>query len=130
MFLLGCPHTVAVRPTSLPVISRGGGARNPYGSRILGPADPSPGALRVRVQALLTATLVVTNVVGAGPVFVISALVAPLPDATRATVVSLAGRALSAGRAIAARLATELPELPAGIGIATGEVVAGNVGHQ
>jgi adenylate cyclase len=66
------------------------GARNPYGSRILGPADPSPRSLRVRVQLLLTATLVVTNVVGAGIVFVISALVVPLPDATAETVVSLA----------------------------------------
>ncbi|MFD1948307.1 adenylate/guanylate cyclase domain-containing protein [Nocardioides aestuarii] len=70
--------------------SANGGVRNPYGSRILGPADPSPRSLRVRVQVLLTATLVLTNVVGAGLVFVISALVVPLPDATRATVVSLA----------------------------------------
>ncbi|WP_191259206.1 adenylate/guanylate cyclase domain-containing protein [Amycolatopsis oliviviridis] len=36
--------------------------------------------------------------------------------------------ALSAGRAIARRLAAEVPECPAGIGVATGEVVAGNVG--
>jgi adenylate cyclase len=66
------------------------GVRNPYGSRVLGPADQSARALRVRVQLLLTASLVVTNVVGAGVVFVISALVVPLPDASRATVLSLA----------------------------------------
>lgn len=41
-----------------------------------------------------------------------------------------AGRALAAARAIAARLAEELPELRAGVGVATGEVVAGNVGHE
>jgi adenylate cyclase len=38
--------------------------------------------------------------------------------------------ALSAGRAMADRLVTEAPEIGAGIGIATGEVVAGNVGHH
>lgn len=41
-----------------------------------------------------------------------------------------AGAALSAARAMAARLAEEIPEIGAGIGVATGEVVAGNVGHQ
>ena len=41
-----------------------------------------------------------------------------------------AGAALGAARAIAVRLAEELPELGAGIGVATGEVVAGNVGHE
>ena len=41
-----------------------------------------------------------------------------------------AGAALSAARAMAARLAEEVPEIGAGIGVATGEVVAGNVGHQ
>jgi len=38
--------------------------------------------------------------------------------------------ALAAARAIAARLAVEVPEIEAGIGVATGEVVAGNVGHR
>jgi adenylate cyclase len=38
--------------------------------------------------------------------------------------------ALSAARAMARRLATEVPEIGAGIGVATGEVVAGNVGHH
>ncbi|MFG1644536.1 adenylate/guanylate cyclase domain-containing protein, partial [Amycolatopsis sp. NPDC049252] len=36
--------------------------------------------------------------------------------------------ALAAGRAIAARLAAEVPDCPAGIGVATGDAVAGNVG--
>ncbi|WP_410659288.1 adenylate/guanylate cyclase domain-containing protein [Amycolatopsis sp. lyj-112] len=39
-----------------------------------------------------------------------------------------AAAALAAGRAISRRLAVEVPECPAGIGVATGEVVAGNVG--
>ena len=66
------------------------GSRNPYGSRLLGPAEQSPHRLRVRVQLLLTAMLVVTNVVGAALVFLISAVVVPLPEANRATVLSLA----------------------------------------
>ncbi|WGX97236.1 adenylate/guanylate cyclase domain-containing protein [Nocardioides sp. L-11A] len=38
--------------------------------------------------------------------------------------------ALAAARAIAARLVVEVPEVAAGIGVATGQVVAGNVGHE
>jgi adenylate cyclase len=41
-----------------------------------------------------------------------------------------AGAALAAARAIAQRLRTEVPECDAGIGVATGEVVAGNVGGE
>lgn len=41
-----------------------------------------------------------------------------------------AAAALAAARAMAARLAVEVPEVGAGIGVATGQVVAGNVGHQ
>jgi len=41
-----------------------------------------------------------------------------------------ATRALATGRAMAARLAEEVPELDAGIGVATGEAVAGNVGDE
>jgi adenylate cyclase len=41
-----------------------------------------------------------------------------------------ATHALEAGRTMAGRLAEEVPELAAGIGIATGEVVAGNVGEE
>lgn len=40
-----------------------------------------------------------------------------------------AGAALTAARAMAERLTDEVPEVGAGIGVATGEVVAGNVGH-
>lgn len=64
--------------------------RKPYGARILGSADQSPRAQRVRVQLLLTGLLVVTNVVGAGVVFLISAVVIPAPEANRATVLTLA----------------------------------------
>jgi adenylate cyclase len=38
--------------------------------------------------------------------------------------------ALEAGRAMAHRLAEEVPDLDAGIGVATGEAVAGNVGDE
>ncbi|MDP9821113.1 adenylate cyclase [Nocardioides massiliensis] len=41
-----------------------------------------------------------------------------------------AASALATARAIAVRLAEEVPEIGVGIGVATGEVVAGNVGHQ
>ncbi len=41
-----------------------------------------------------------------------------------------AAHALSAGRAMAERLVDEVPELAAGIGVATGRVVAGNVGEE
>ncbi|GAB2972542.1 adenylate/guanylate cyclase domain-containing protein [Nocardioides montaniterrae] len=41
-----------------------------------------------------------------------------------------AADALAAARSIAARLAAEVPEVGAGIGVATGTVVAGNVGHE
>jgi len=40
------------------------------------------------------------------------------------------GAALAAARAMAGRLEVEVPEIGAGIGVATGEVVAGNVGHH
>ena len=49
----------------------------PYGSRLLGPAHQSVKALRLRVQLLLTVLLVVTNVIGAGPVASILLLVRP-----------------------------------------------------
>lgn len=39
-------------------------------------------------------------------------------------------QALAAARAIADRLAEEIPECPAGIGVAAGQVVAGNVGSK
>lgn len=69
---------------------RRGDRRNPFGSRLLGSADQSVRLLRVRVQLLLTALLVTTNVVGAGVVVVISSVVIPAPAANRGTVLSLA----------------------------------------
>jgi adenylate cyclase len=41
-----------------------------------------------------------------------------------------AASALAAARAMAGRLREEVPEVRAGIGVATGTVVAGNVGHE
>jgi len=41
-----------------------------------------------------------------------------------------AGAALASARRIAARLAEEVPEIGAGIGVSTGQAVAGNVGHR
>lgn len=61
-----------------------------YGSVFLGPAEQPVRRLRVRVQPLLTVLLVGTNVIGAGIVFVLSALVIPSPGANRGTVLSLA----------------------------------------
>jgi adenylate cyclase len=64
--------------------------RNPFGSRLLGPADQSTRSLRVRVQLLLTGLLVTTNVVGAGVVVVIASVVIPAPTPNRGTILSLA----------------------------------------
>ncbi len=64
--------------------------RSPFGSILLGPADQSPRALRVRVQLLLTALLVTTNLVGAAVVFLVSTFLVPTADATDATRLSLA----------------------------------------
>jgi adenylate cyclase len=41
-----------------------------------------------------------------------------------------AGAALASARRIAERLADEVPEIGAGIGVSTGQAVAGNVGHR
>lgn len=41
-----------------------------------------------------------------------------------------AGAALESARCIAERLAQEVPEIGAGIGVSTGQAVAGNVGHR
>lgn len=49
---------------------------------------------------------------------------APVPRDDHATA------ALRAARAIAVRLAEEVPEIRAGVGVATGEAVAGNVGDE
>ena len=41
-----------------------------------------------------------------------------------------AGAALASARCIAERLADEVPEIEVGIGVSTGQAVAGNVGHR
>lgn len=61
-----------------------------YGSVLLGTERQAPRRLRLRVQVLLTVLLVATNVIGAGVVFVLSALVVPAPAANRGTFLSLA----------------------------------------
>ena len=55
-------------------------ARAPFGSRILGPADESDQALRVRLQVLTTAAIVVAHVCGAGVVTALNAWVIPRPE--------------------------------------------------
>ncbi|MCW2855613.1 MAG: hypothetical protein JWR52_1228 [Marmoricola sp.] len=62
----------------------------PFGSVLLGSTNQSPKRLRVRLQLLLTTMLVTTHLVGAGVVFVISALVLPTRALNHASIVSLA----------------------------------------
>ncbi len=62
----------------------------PFGARILGRSDQTPRALRIRVQLMLTALLVSTNLVGAVIVFVVSYFVIPSPAPTPETVLALA----------------------------------------
>ncbi|WP_370247938.1 adenylate/guanylate cyclase domain-containing protein [Nocardioides sp.] len=62
----------------------------PYGSRLLGSGEQSARRMRVRVQLLLTVLVMVTNLLGAVIVFVITSFVIPAPSPTRGTVVSLA----------------------------------------
>ena len=61
-----------------------------FGSALLGPAGQSTRRLRIRVQLLLTSTLILTNLIGAGIVFVLSTLVIPGPSPSRATAIALA----------------------------------------
>jgi adenylate cyclase len=64
--------------------------RAPFGSVLLGGTDQSPRRLRVRIQLLLTGLLVVTHVIGACVVLVLSAFVLPTRSLNHASVVSLA----------------------------------------
>jgi adenylate cyclase len=64
--------------------------RAPFGARILGSADQSARRLRIRVQLLLTAFLIATNLLGAVVVLVISRWVVPAPAPTQATLISWA----------------------------------------
>ncbi|RLK53727.1 adenylate/guanylate cyclase domain-containing protein [Actinokineospora cianjurensis] len=57
----------------------------PFGSRLLGPADQRGMVLRVRVQGLLTVTLVVANLIGAVVAVVLSTWVIPGPGPVAAT---------------------------------------------
>ena len=56
----------------------------PFGSRLLGPADEEPAALRVRVQSLTTAAIVSAHLVGVGAVVALVAWVLPRPEAISA----------------------------------------------
>ncbi|MCP2306289.1 adenylate/guanylate cyclase domain-containing protein [Actinokineospora globicatena] len=62
----------------------------PFGSRLLGPADQGGRALRVRVQGLLTVTLVIANLIGAVVAVVLSTWVIPGPGPVAATWVMIA----------------------------------------
>ncbi|OZM74208.1 hypothetical protein CFN78_07360 [Amycolatopsis antarctica] len=53
---------------------------HPLGSRLLGTADQRDSVLRLRTQALLTASLVLSNVIGAVVVVALVTLVIPGPD--------------------------------------------------
>jgi len=64
--------------------------RSPFGSRLLGPRDQAPRALRIRIQLLLTTMLVGTNLLGALVVFVINTWAIPAPEPTTRMVVALA----------------------------------------
>ncbi|WP_026424233.1 adenylate/guanylate cyclase domain-containing protein [Actinokineospora inagensis] len=57
----------------------------PFGSRLLGRVDQSRAALRVRVQGLLTVTLVSANLIGAVVAVVLSTLVVPGPTTANPT---------------------------------------------
>lgn len=60
-----------------------------FGSKLLGPANQSPQALRRRVQLLLSGLLVSTNLAGAALVLVITLFVVPSPKPNRESAVAL-----------------------------------------
>jgi adenylate cyclase len=62
---------------------------HPFGSRLLGPGDQSARSLRIRIQVLLTAMLVSTNVISAIVVVVISVFVVPAPGPSAGMVLAL-----------------------------------------
>ncbi|WP_141014694.1 adenylate/guanylate cyclase domain-containing protein [Nocardioides sambongensis] len=64
--------------------------RSPFGARVLGPREQDARHLRLRIQVLLTALLLVTNILGAGVVFVVNTWAIPSPEPTREMVVALA----------------------------------------
>ncbi len=62
----------------------------PFGSVLLGSADQTPQRLRVRLQLLLTTMLVITHLIGAGVVLVLSLFVLPTQELNHRSLVSLA----------------------------------------
>lgn len=66
------------------------GRRHPFGSRLLGASDQSARSLRIRVQLLLTALLISTNVISAIAVVIISVFVVPVEAPSGALLVALA----------------------------------------
>ncbi|SFW84964.1 adenylate/guanylate cyclase domain-containing protein [Amycolatopsis australiensis] len=72
----------------------------PFGSGLLGPLDQDAAALRRRVQRLLTAALIATNVIGALVVVGLAALLMPAPgmsgDLVRVTAIAVPAYVVSA----------------------------------
>ena len=66
------------------------GQRSPFGARILGPREQDARQLRIRIQVLLTAVLISTNVLGAGVVFVVNNFAVPAEAPDRRMFVALA----------------------------------------
>lgn len=62
----------------------------PFGSALLGPAEQTPQRLRGRLQPLLTLMLVLTHLVGAALVLVLSRYVLPFQNLNHASTVALA----------------------------------------
>ncbi|WP_156755263.1 adenylate/guanylate cyclase domain-containing protein [Actinokineospora pegani] len=67
-----------------------GEGRAPFGSVLLGPEGQQGLVLRIRVQALLTITLVAANIIGAVVVIALSGFVIPAPEMTSGTALALA----------------------------------------
>jgi adenylate cyclase len=70
--------------------ARGPGTRRPFGSWLLGPVDQGVRMLRIRVQLLLTGTLIATNVIGAAVVVVLAVLLVPGPGLSAELVLATA----------------------------------------
>lgn len=66
-----------------------------FGSRLLGPADESPRRRRIRVQVLLTASIIIANILGAVSVVVLVLLL--VPERTMSTGTSIAAGAIYLG---------------------------------
>ena len=62
----------------------------PFGSALLGPETQTPRRLRVRLQLLLTTMLVITHLIGAGVVLILSLFVLPTQSLNHRSLVALA----------------------------------------